>query len=153
MEKICSIGQADDDSTGAHARTHTHTHTHTHTLTHSLTLSQNMYYRLIFHGNNGYANAPHCYVIRTLPVFLNTGRVLDVSHVLVSYLRHEEGCLSFDGHSAFCDTLLMAIGSVHLPAFLAVVRTCHGCRAPFRIETDIKVHGSSCEVPIILDRF
>jgi len=25
---------------------------------------------ITFHGNNGYMKAPHCYVIRTLPVFL-----------------------------------------------------------------------------------
>jgi len=25
--------------------------------------------QLLFHSNNGYANAPQCYVIRTLPVF------------------------------------------------------------------------------------
>jgi hypothetical protein len=25
---------------------------------------------LLFNGNNGYVNAPQCYVIRTLPVFL-----------------------------------------------------------------------------------
>jgi hypothetical protein len=25
---------------------------------------------IAFHGNNGYANAPQCYVIRTLPVLL-----------------------------------------------------------------------------------
>jgi hypothetical protein len=30
-----------------------------------------MYYLLLSHGNNGYANAPQCYVIRTLPVFYN----------------------------------------------------------------------------------
>jgi hypothetical protein len=29
----------------------------------------NMKYLLLFHGNNCYANASHCYVIRTLPVF------------------------------------------------------------------------------------
>ena len=29
-----------------------------------------MYYLLLFHGNNGYANAPQYYVIRTLPVLL-----------------------------------------------------------------------------------
>jgi len=27
-------------------------------------------YLLLFGGNNGYANAPHCYVIRALPVLL-----------------------------------------------------------------------------------
>jgi len=27
------------------------------------------YVILFFHGNGGYANAPQCYVIRTLPVF------------------------------------------------------------------------------------
>ena len=29
----------------------------------------NMQYLLLFHGHNGYANAPQCYVLRTLPVF------------------------------------------------------------------------------------
>ena len=29
---------------------------------------RNMYYLMLFHINNGYANAPHYYVIRTLPV-------------------------------------------------------------------------------------
>jgi hypothetical protein len=29
-----------------------------------------MYYLSLFHCNNGYMNAPHCYVIRTLPVLL-----------------------------------------------------------------------------------
>jgi len=39
------------------------THTHPH----------NMQYLLLFHCNNGYKNAPQCYVIRTLPVlFYNT---------------------------------------------------------------------------------
>ena len=27
-------------------------------------------YSLLFHSNSGYMNAPHCYVIRTLPVWL-----------------------------------------------------------------------------------
>jgi hypothetical protein len=31
------------------------------------TQSQNMWYLLLFHSNNGYANAPQYYVIRTLP--------------------------------------------------------------------------------------
>ena len=29
-----------------------------------------MYQLSLFHCNNGHANAPHCYVIRTLPVLL-----------------------------------------------------------------------------------
>jgi hypothetical protein len=28
---------------------------------------------IAFHGNNGYANAPHCYVIPTFPAFFNSG--------------------------------------------------------------------------------
>jgi len=40
-----------------------------------------------------------------------------------------------DFHLMFCVILsMMATGSVHLRAFLAVVHTCHGCRAPFRID-------------------
>jgi len=64
-EKYCRTWQATDDCGacalhGGYLRLHTHTHTHTHSL--------NMQYSLLFHYNNGYANAPQCYVIRTLPV-------------------------------------------------------------------------------------
>jgi hypothetical protein len=45
----------------ARARTHTHTHTHTHTQT-----------NMLFHWNNGFANAPRCYVIRTLAVLFKS---------------------------------------------------------------------------------
>jgi hypothetical protein len=31
------------------------------------THTQNIYYLLLFHSNNGYANEPQCYVVRTLP--------------------------------------------------------------------------------------
>jgi len=31
---------------------------------------QNKQYLLLFHSNNGYANAPQCYVILTMPVLL-----------------------------------------------------------------------------------
>jgi len=30
---------------------------------------------LLFYGNSGYAKAPRCYIIRTLPVLLQTVRV------------------------------------------------------------------------------
>jgi len=35
------------------------------------THAQNIKYVFIFHCNTGYANAPRCYVKRTLPVLLN----------------------------------------------------------------------------------
>ena len=35
--------------------------THTHA---------NMYCSLVFHGNNGFANVPQCYVTRTLPLVI-----------------------------------------------------------------------------------
>ena len=38
--------------------------------------TQNMLFLLLFHGNSGYANAPHCYCIRTMVVLL---------HILVIY--------------------------------------------------------------------
>ena len=41
----------------------THTHTRTRPLTH-----RNVLYLLLFHSNNGYVNAPQCYVVRTLAV-------------------------------------------------------------------------------------
>ena len=34
--------------------------------------THNMHYSLLFHSNNDYTNAPHCYVIRTLPVLFVT---------------------------------------------------------------------------------
>ena len=34
------------------------------------THTQNMYYLLLFHGNNGCTNASQCYVMRTFPVLL-----------------------------------------------------------------------------------
>jgi hypothetical protein len=46
--------------TRTHARTHARASMHTQT---------NMKYLLLFHSNNGFANAPQFYVIRTLPVF------------------------------------------------------------------------------------
>ena len=49
----------------ASARLPTHALTHTHTQTH-----RNMQHFLLFQCNNGFLNAPQCYVLRTLPVFL-----------------------------------------------------------------------------------
>jgi hypothetical protein len=46
-------------SAQAHACSGSPTHTHTQT---------NIQYLLLFHSNNVFFNAPHCYVIRTLPV-------------------------------------------------------------------------------------
>jgi hypothetical protein len=40
------------------------TRTHTHT-------QRNMSYLLLFHGNSGFINEPHCYILRTLPLLLN----------------------------------------------------------------------------------
>jgi len=34
--------------------------------------TQNKRYLLFYHDNNGYANAPQCYVIRQLPVLYDT---------------------------------------------------------------------------------
>jgi hypothetical protein len=44
-------------------RTHTHAHAHTHT---HINMQQD--YLLLFRSNNGYVNAPPCYVTRILPV-------------------------------------------------------------------------------------
>jgi len=35
------------------------------------THTQNIQYLLLYYVNNGYANAPQCYVTRTLPVLFN----------------------------------------------------------------------------------
>jgi hypothetical protein len=54
-----------------HARNHTsapvHPHTHTHTHTHREICKVYCF----FYGNNGFVNAPHCYVTRTLPLLLS----------------------------------------------------------------------------------
>jgi hypothetical protein len=36
--------------------------------------NQNMKHLLLFHGNNGYANAPQCHAVRTLPLFFKVGQ-------------------------------------------------------------------------------
>ena len=52
-----------------HIRTPTHTLTQTHTQSHTHTYTQrSIYYSVLFHNNNGFVNAPHCYVLRTLHV-------------------------------------------------------------------------------------
>jgi hypothetical protein len=58
--------------TPTHPLTHTPTHTHTHAHTHA---QRNMQYLSLFHGDNGFVNAPHCYVILTMPVLLQLSRV------------------------------------------------------------------------------
>jgi len=55
-KKYCRLGQATDASALLAGYLSLQTHTH------------NMYYLLLFHGNNGQVNAPHYYVLRTLPV-------------------------------------------------------------------------------------
>jgi hypothetical protein len=45
-----------------------------HAPTHALT-DRNMLYLLLFHGNSGFANAPHFYGIRTLPFLSETNTV------------------------------------------------------------------------------
>jgi len=45
---------------------HTHTHTHSHTHTHTA----NIYYSLLFHGKNGYVDAPHYYVYMHIARFV-----------------------------------------------------------------------------------
>jgi hypothetical protein len=35
------------------------------------THTQNVYYSLLFHGNNSYANAPQCYVYRNIACLVN----------------------------------------------------------------------------------
>jgi len=51
------------------------THTHTHTQTH--TLSENV---LLFHGNSGYANAPHYYVYTYLICLVSSCLEVEVSY-------------------------------------------------------------------------
>jgi hypothetical protein len=58
MHIACLVPKATHTHTHARARARAHAHTHTHTL--------DMQYFLLFHGTNGYANAPRWYVIRAL---------------------------------------------------------------------------------------
>jgi hypothetical protein len=41
----------------------------------------NMQCLLLYHGNNAYANAPQCYVIRTLPVLLGFTTAVRLSNL------------------------------------------------------------------------
>jgi hypothetical protein len=71
MEKYCTAEQATDDNIIRRMRiacwitkaTDTHS----------------QYVILLLHGNNGYANAPQCYVTRALPLLLNN--ILQVSRL------------------------------------------------------------------------
>ena len=48
------------------------------------THTQNMQYLLLFHANNGWTNAPQCYVIRVLPVvFLHYVKVVKLLYALL----------------------------------------------------------------------
>ena len=49
---------------------HTHTHERTRTHPRERETLQKYVILMIFHDNDGFANAPRCYVIRTLPVLL-----------------------------------------------------------------------------------
>ena len=67
VEQYCRAGQAiDDNMAHAHCMLDNLRCQHTH----------NMYYSLLFYNNNDCTNAPHCYVIRTLSVLLNSVYVL-----------------------------------------------------------------------------
>ena len=60
-----------DGLTRLYARTPMRPGTHMHARTKpsaSMHTQTNMQYLLLFHSNNGFANAPQCYVMRTLPV-------------------------------------------------------------------------------------
>jgi hypothetical protein len=49
--------------------------TRTHAHTHKIVI-------LLFHGDSGYANAPHCYVIRTFPVLFRAVKTLTKYRVI-----------------------------------------------------------------------
>ena len=58
----CWISKATCTRPSARARTHTHTNT---------------WYSLLFRSKSGYVNAPHCYVIRTLPLLMYFNHVMN----------------------------------------------------------------------------
>jgi hypothetical protein len=60
----------------AHMRMHTPTRsvTHMHSRTRKHALTDQYVIFIVFHGMNGFVNAPYCYVIRTLPVLLYLDR-------------------------------------------------------------------------------
>ena len=62
-----------------HPHTHTHTRTdartHTHALTHASANTRTEVMFIAFHGNNGFENAPECYVTHKLPVLLLSNSV------------------------------------------------------------------------------
>ena len=65
-KKTCTVRQATDNSM-EHAHRMQHNYGYEHTLG-----TCNPY--SFFHHNHGYANAPHCYVTRTLPIMLKLGQ-------------------------------------------------------------------------------
>ena len=62
MDKYGTGGQATRSMAHVHGMLDTKSYKHTH--------SHIMKYLLLINGNSGYANAPECYVIRTLSVLL-----------------------------------------------------------------------------------
>ena len=65
--------------------THTHTHPRVRTLAHRI-----LYVILLFHGNNGYANAPQCYVVRIWFVILHLRSALNYCASLAVFLVRTE---------------------------------------------------------------
>ena len=87
----CWISKATRTQAHSHARAPTSTPTHPHALTYMHAFAyayKNISYLLLFYGNNGFVNPPHCYVIRTLPVLFNpiTVRISRICHLIISPL-------------------------------------------------------------------
>ena len=72
MRVACWISKATRAQAHARARAPTHIHTRMHSPTRA---HAQKYVTPLFHGNSGFVNAPHCYVIRTLHVLLLIGFV------------------------------------------------------------------------------
>jgi hypothetical protein len=102
MSKNVVQPEATDDNMALHEATRAQAHsltreptpTHIHTSTHAPPPPQrNMQYSLLFHGNNGYVNAPQCYVIRTLPVLLlRTGFTTHLASAWVLAVNRNKVC-------------------------------------------------------------
>ena len=62
-----------------------------------------MYYLLLFHCNDSYANVPNCYVTRTLPILFVFTRDKDVFVLCISYKqRPYSGLKAYTKHPSRC---------------------------------------------------
>jgi hypothetical protein len=66
-----------------------------------------MKYLPLFHCNNGYTNAPQCYVIRTLSIFVKRLAVSNEEWQADGYVMYRRGC-NRNSNTALDDTKIQS---------------------------------------------